>query len=146
MLELCLKVCLIYLIYKHTVFKYMCVWGGARACVRFVSLVNAFGITAAARTCKSELCPTESPMPSPCTTCRTIRRVLRRFFQPHTVEYDLVLTRVNNNLVLQRNGSCAGSLTMFPIALVNIASVWDYFYSVRSIRNPRKGEIDTNTV
>ena len=116
--------------------------------MRLVSLVNVFGRAAAARTCKSEPCSAEptSSRQSQFTSCRTIRRVLRRFFQPHTVEYDLVLTRVNNNLVLRRNGSCSGPLTILSLALVNIASVWDCFCSVRSFLNPVNGEMDPNTV
>jgi hypothetical protein len=165
------EVCLIYLVYKHTIFKYIymcvCVCVCLGACVRAFGLSckrfwhkfgcsygqvwavfcwasSAVGIHSAARTCKSELCSAEPPMQSPCTLCHTIRGVLRRVFQSHSVEYDLALTRVSNNLVLRRNGSCAGSLTMFPVALVNIASVWNCFYSVRSIRNPLKGDIDPN--
>jgi len=35
---------------------------------------------------------------------------------------------------------------IFPMALVNIASVWGCFYSVRSFRNSVNGEIDLNAL
>lgn len=119
MSELCLKVCLIYMIHRNVVLVNMS--------VRLGSLVNGFGRAAAVRTCKSCSAEPTSSRQSQFTSCRTIRRVLRRFFQPHTVECDLALTRVNNNLILRRNGSCAGPLTILPMALVNIASVWGCF-------------------
>ena len=107
-----------------------CVW--ACACMRLVSLVNVFGrVRLLVRA--SLNCVPLSPHPVAMHVMSHIpSRAARRFFQPHTVEYDLVLTRVNNNLVLRRNGSCAGPLTIFSRALVNIVSVWDSFYSPRS--------------
>jgi len=58
MLELCLKVCLFYMIYKNIVLSRnmsVCL----DACVHLVCLVNVSGRAAAARTCESELCSAE---------------------------------------------------------------------------------------